>query len=305
MKRFLVVVLTLALVLAVSMSAMAAQGTWTSYAADGTGSLSTGSQFAYQMTSRTGPVTQVAANWTVRANDDLDAAINKGADYSNTVGGAWSINDNNSILNGEGGATYQKTVITPGTFDGSRGIVMARIKVNSASSVNTTFGISLGNAGGVQLGLRNDAWRIRDGEGGNLPISDPANMDTNDWRVYAIAWNAGIASVYFSNGTDWSANSSDWTLAATGGIPTATTSIWDGTANVKAFGIVLFDGSSGNQWNGDISWVAHSTYDNIDGQMTPWDTALLTAVVTPEPGSILALCSGLIGIVGFARRRRA
>ena len=304
MKKYLVVVLALAMVLAVSLSAMAAQGTWKSYASEGTGSLSGGTQIAHLTTSRTGPETTVAANWSVTSSNAGDYAVTKGVDYTNTVGDVWNLNDNNSIRTTDDGNTYHKTYIKPGSFDNSRGLVMARIKFNSGTSgTNSTFGVSLGNAG-VHLALRGNAWRIRNGEGG-AGFSDPANVDQYVYRVYAISWVGGQAKVYYSNGTDWSDNSANWTLAGSGAIPAGGTTVYDETPDDYISGIVLYTGGSSNVLDMNVSWIAQSSYDNALGEVNPWDFNPAVQVVTPEPGSILALCSGLVGIVGFARRRRA
>ena len=313
MKRFLVVALSLALVFAISMSAMAAIGTWKSYASDGSGSLTTGSQSAYYTTKVGGvwlPETVVSANWTAVSSNSGDAAVGKGVDYSTTSDGSWSINDNNSIRTNPDGNTYQKTYVTPGSLDASRGIVMAKIKVNTPynTGINTAFGVSLGDKG-VQLGLRGSAWRIRDGEGSGIDgLSDPANVDQSVYRCYAISWLGSTANVWYSTTSDWSGNAADWVNAATFTMASGSgTNMWTGTADAKINGIVLYSGSSSGQLNMNVDWVAQTSLESFDPTINDWRVTPygFDPTVVPEPGSIVAMCSGLIGMVGFARRRRA
>ena len=314
MKRFLVVALTLTMVLAVSISAMAAQGSWISFASDSTGKLSnTDSQSAYQKVTRTSEQTKVdGLEWTVTCNDAADAAINKSADYSVTEGtgvdASWRINDDNSIRTTENGNTYLKMYTTPDTFDDSRGIVMFKLKLNgNPSSVNTSVGFSTSNGYGLQVAVRNGTLRVKGGEGTSYTIpgwdTDPV-LDTQSYHVYALSWVGTTANVWYSNGSDWSGNSSNWTQIVSGYTMTGESTKKTDGGNIK--GLAILDGSSGNVWDANIQWMAHSTYDNIDGNMTPWDYNGITSVPSvPEPGSIVAMCSGLIGMVGFARRRRA
>lgn len=317
MKR-LVVVLALALVFAVSISAMAANGTWKMYAKDSTGSLTTGSHSAYYTTRidnvQQPMVVQTGLHWTLTANNVTEMNIAKSHDYSSTVGtgadAVWNINDNNSVKTNDGtnSNTYMKSYITPDSFDSSRGLFMVKMKVNSgANATNTAIGISTGT-NGVQIALRGNNGssgeiRVRNGEGTTPSgVLNPADIDQSVYRVYAISWIGSAANVWYSNGNDWSGESSNWTQIASGYTMGTSTKKADGSGIT---GIAIFDGTSGYVFNADIQWIVHNTYDNINGQMNPWDFDPSAPVITPEPGSIVAMCSGLIGVLGFSRRRRA
>jgi hypothetical protein len=285
MKYFVSALLVVCIVIAVAGAASANQGTWKSYATDSLGMLSTtDSQSAYVTSSRTGAETKVNnLEWTIVTSDS------KSRDYSTTTtdgsAAVWNINDNDG--------NYQQTYITPSSFDTSRGIVMAKIKINSQTngSINGTFGVST-SSGGLQLALRGSAVRIKDGMGGGSYAS-PADFDQIRYRVYAISWIGTTANVWYSNTTDWSATQSDWTSLGSFAL---------GTGNGVS-GIVLTGWSSGCYQNANYEWFAHNTYDDINGQMTPW--SFNPAIQpTPEPGSLLALGSGLFGLAGFAIRRR-
>lgn len=301
MRYLISAVLVACMILAIGVSASAGIGTWKSYARDSTGSLTTtDSQSAYFLT-KVGGVWQPEVKltdleWTLTANSgDL---MSKSADFSSTEGSgasaSWRINDNS-------GTQYDKMFVTPGSWDNSRGIAMWKMKVNaSASGTNTTMGVSLGSAG-VQLALRggtNGAARIRGGEGQTL-VSDPANFDQTVYRVYAISWVGGLGNVWYTYGTDWSSNMADWkhigTNFALGSSPTLKQ---DGGA---ISGIAYMSGSSGNLQDVNIQWIAHNTLDNIAGEMNPWD---FNPAPLPEPGGLLALATGLLGLAGCIARKR-
>lgn len=297
MKYIVSAMLVLCLIVVMAGAATAVQGTWKSYAIDSLGQLSaTDSQSAYVTSARGGPETKVTGlEWTIMSVDP------KARDYSSTTtdGGAtvWNIAD--------GDANYQKTYITPSSFDSSRGIVMAKIRVINAMNLNGTFGFSTSSGYGMQLALRGNSQqaRVRGGDGGSI-YADPANFDQLRYRVYALSWVGTAANVWYSNTTDWSGASTDWTLVGSYTMPASSgTSINNNGATPWVSGIALTGWGGSNTWNGNIEWIAHNTYDNISGEMTPWDFNPAIQPV-PEPGSMLALASGLVGMAGFALRRR-
>ena len=293
-KTFLFV---LAMLLLLSVAAMAGRGEWYMNANESTGSLSAGSHVAYWNRDRGAVATREAGlQWTVLYGADSPT---KCIDMTSTVGSGagayWNLNDASTTQ-------YPRLGITPGNsvWDNSRGMVMAKIKVNSQGNNNGTFGFSNGDTG-LLVCIRDSTINMKYANGGSLTFTSFGLDVKTDYRVYALAWSGSTANVWYSLTNEWSSNPADWVNI----MPNFAMAAGQGAAANGGgiySGILLANLSSGVLTNDSIQWVSHTTYDAP--ALAPWANDP-TPTLVPEPGSLLALASGLMGMAGLVLRKRA
>lgn len=299
MKKTLLIALTM--VVALSAAAFAGRGEWYMNASESTGSLSAGSHVAYWNRDQGAIATREAGlQWTVLYGSD---ATTKCIDNTSTVGSGagatWNLNDGST-------STYDRLAITPGNsvWDNSRGLVMAKIKVNSAGNVNGTFGFSNVNSG-LLVCLRDNMINMKYANSDSLTFTAQSVDVKTDYRVYALSWSGSTANVWYSLTNDWSSNPNDWVNIMTDfSMAAGKAALSNGQAagSTGNFGgILLADLGSANTWDGNIQWVSQTTYDSP--ALAPWANDP-TPNLTPEPGSMLALACGMVGMVGFTLRKK-
>lgn len=253
----------------------------------------------HDFTTAGGSLTQLG--WGLAANSQQDIIDQKSRDYSSGWND-WGIEDLKILDNNVPTNAYMRMYYNPtaAPVDSSRGMLMLRMACWPSSNVGT-FGYAVGTTSRV-VQIRSGAnINIKDaaGSGSGSSVAFAGPIDT--WRVYALKWGAGVGSngmqLWVSNGGDWSSNSADWSEINVGGF---TFDGCDGLIDengVRQNGLLLGSfGTSSSTSNVSIDWLAYSRNDMY---WTPWDLNPI-----PEPGSMLALASGLIGMAGFALRRR-
>ncbi len=256
----------------------------------------------YDPTNVTGTMT--ANGWTLAADGQADIDIGKSWDVSHSdpadgTNGVWHVEDVNA---GPSGNTYMKAWKNdPGSLDGSRGMVMARINMFGSGTNSGTFGYSSAATNrSLLMSIRDGGVNFKGGwgSGSGSTMAVPGGT-LNQFRVYAMSYyNDGAGwrfDAWISNGNDWSANAADWTqlVANSSGytIPEET------LLGQPVTGVLLGSfGSSGNYQNYAADWLFASYTDvNGDSLMTPWVDGV------PEPTTLALLA---LGTIPMLRRRR-
>lgn len=142
---------------------------------------------------------------------------------------------------------------------------------------------------------------------GGAPLGT-TGKETIDWTFRLVG--AANATVYF---TAW--NATGTTNAIDAGT-TQTIKLYESNAAGQKIGAAVFDFTPGKvaSWTsgGGIVGVANTDYFSKSYTLGSVDAAggayqyfvLEASTSTPEPGSMLAMLSGLVGLVGFGIRRR-
>jgi len=140
--------------------------------------------------------------------------------------------------------------------------------------------------GGVGRGLEIDSGWIYSVSSGDVAAGGIDMTPWNDLRI--VVQSSGLWSVY-RMGT-W-----DLVLASptAGNTPTA-----DPLSYELGFFLGSMGGSSTTLCNYELDWVRVAQGTVVDADHNP------APPITPEPGSMLALACGLVGMAGFAIRRR-
>lgn len=202
-----------------------------------------------------------------------------GFDYS---GGIATFLDNASSSSNQGtalhGAAFEALAGTGGyTVD-------MRIKWLSGCGGNgSQKSMGFAGAGGVGRGLRVDSGWIHSVSSG---VVASGGIDMTPWNeLRIIVQSSGLWSVY-RKGT-W-----DLVLASPSAGSTPTAGI---LSNEMGLFLGSFGGSSTTDCSFQLDWVRLAAGTELTADHDP---------VVPEPGSMLALASGLVGMAGFAIRRR-
>jgi hypothetical protein len=252
---------------------------------------------AYVEYNADGSKTLTQDGWAI-APGYQEATPSKSKDWSigeadSGTDGVWHIQDNNS-----GGNAYMRMWKNPGV-DQSQGIVLARIKLLSGDNTAGTFGYTTsgGDADGssVMVGVRASGLNIKSAEGDITTLNSGATIPVPgsmaDYRVYALKWTTGgVFDIWVSNGSDWSANESDWTKLATAGGWPANQGLKDYDGTIRT-GLCLgsFGGSSAVS-DVKVDWLRWSKNSE---EQAPW--------LVPEPTMLTLLALGM-GVL--LRRRR-
>ena len=137
-----------------------------------------------------------------------------------------------------------------------------------------------------------DGWLAR------IMYKDTAGKLLAQWQIASCGANARVLSVGTTTGTfvqGWN------DLKAVIDMSTNTTQYF---LNNVSLGSVGFEAGALDELKTVTIYKGMDSRANANGAPDAiLDNFTVTAV--PEPGSIVAMCSGLIGMVGFARRRRA
>ncbi|MDO8586546.1 MAG: NBR1-Ig-like domain-containing protein, partial [Armatimonadota bacterium] len=223
-----------------------------------------------------GTKTLTTDGWTI-AGVQGDG-LTKSADFSTGqadagTNGVWSINDSDSTR-------YMRMYRDPVGISSTQGLVMSRVEFVSGGNTNGTFGYSSASGNhSVVVGVRDGAVNIKDAQGntttynGGTSVTVPGG--TLSYRIYALRWYYDATpafryDLWVSDGSDWSANPSDWTQLVSAGAFSSQSALIDHNG-VSRTGLLL--GSFGNTttlWQGKIDYIIWS---GRSAEQRPWHFA--------------------------------
>ena len=224
--------------------------------------------------SPTGSTTLTQDGWTLVETQDFSSGYVDGAEA------VWHIND----TVGDSMKMYKN----PGIISSTQGIVIARIKYISGSTyAKGTFGYTSATGNhSVVVAIRNGQVNIKTCQGSNTSYNNGDSVSvpggTTSYRVYALKYSSGgTYNLWVSNGSNWSSNSSDWTLLINGGTWGSQSALMT-PSSVACTGVVLGSFGSTETWNGYIDYIAYSANS---GELTPW--SFEPTVVLPDDAQYL------------------
>jgi hypothetical protein len=249
----------------------------------------------------------------------IKAAAYPTIDYSTvtTDGGnkVWSINDTSNASTGQM-KMYKDGISANGGNVSNGGMIMSKLKFIADTSSGTIGFTNASNNISAMICLRPTGINLKTasasqksdlaytGHAAGAVWDTPG--ETTDYHVYAMRWRVGQipgntspeVMIWVTNGSDWSSNSADWTALNNGnwiGFTTGGVAFQDPSGTPVA-GVMVGTWGSSSVLNFNMEYIAHQhLYAN------PWE---YNPAYVPEPGSMLALASGLVAMAGFAIRRR-
>jgi hypothetical protein len=189
--------------------------------------------------------------------------------------------------------TVSQGLYTPGSLliGSSSYIVDMRLKVLAANEPYPAGTSMSFKSNGVGRGVNLDIGGVSFVSSGVKGTE--SGYDFSNWTTARVVMTSGSMDFYAWNGTGWTSLAHNTDMGGTG----VAASLGSMTQ-----GFFLGSCSAGTTTlsNFQLDWV------RVAGGVSNYQGVFLdkTAVPTPEPGSLLALASGMIGMAGFAIRRR-